>query len=382
MYRMVYRVGLFLGAAILALFIGARFVNVFDPYRLLTEQLIADVAADPQKTVRLNEYGTLADQLRGLLHTEQMALLAAELDKPIVSTLLDFASFRADVGIAVAGLETAVAQAAELDATLVNVRGADLLSRDLARLRFYDLDGGAEALADLYRQSTVISGSLADVSDGLVGTATAVSTVTNALELEKLQQSLAKVGNGANSLVSQSLRSWIGLPENLRFVQQKIDVDVAWLNDFEQRYEQAMVINDQWHFNTLRQLPPFVAENYQPLLLGVIGSLLLALSGWMGSREQHRPQRRQAAPRAVQPRPTLAFRWANGRIEHQPLPTVGELTIGNIVIRRARVRYYLERLDNAFPAFLNGQSICGARSLNDGDVLQIGELQTVFQLAA
>jgi hypothetical protein len=74
--------------------------------------------------------------------------------------------------------------------------------------------------------------------------------------------------------------------------------------------------------------------------------------------------------------------WPDGCRECQPLPQTGEVTIGNIVIRRARVRYYLERLDNAFPALLNGQSIYGARILNDGDVLQIGELQTTFEIAA
>lgn len=78
----------------------------------------------------------------------------------------------------------------------------------------------------------------------------------------------------------------------------------------------------------------------------------------------------------------LAFLWPDGRRDRQTLPPTGEVTIGNVIIRRARVRYYLERLDNAFPAQLNGQSIRGARTLNDGDVLQIGELQTVFQLAA
>ncbi|MCA9920091.1 MAG: hypothetical protein KC445_19170 [Anaerolineales bacterium] len=80
--------------------------------------------------------------------------------------------------------------------------------------------------------------------------------------------------------------------------------------------------------------------------------------------------------------PILALAWPDGVQDKQDLPKEGELTIGNIVIKRARVRYYLERIDNAFPALLNGQSIHGARTLNDGDVLQIGELQTVFQLVA
>ncbi|MCA9902154.1 MAG: hypothetical protein KC433_28435, partial [Anaerolineales bacterium] len=156
---------------------------------------------------------------------------------------------------------------------------------------------------------------------------------------------------------------------------------------FEQRYEQATIINERWHFDTLRLLPLFVAENSHSLYLGIVGGLLLALAGWLGSRERrpapqvHAPRRQVVAQQAPL-RPSLAFQWENGRTERQTLPTVGELTIGNIVIKRARVRYYLERLDNAFPAFLNGQPICGARILNDGDMLQIGELHTVFQLVA
>lgn len=129
-----------------------------------------------------------------------------------------------------------------------------------------------------------------------------------------------------------------------------------------------------------------MAQNYQPLLLGVIGSLLLALAGWTGSRERRQqPQMHQTAPHLPQlgpPSPSLALLWPDGRRDHQPVPQTGELTIGNVVIRRARVRYYLERLDNAFPTFLNGQSICGACILNDGDVLQIDELRAVFELAA
>lgn len=46
----------------------------------------------------------------------------------------------------------------------------------------------------------------------------------------------------------------------------------------------------------------------------------------------------------------LAFLWPDGRRDRQTLPPTGEVTIGNVIIRRARVRYYLERLDNAFPA--------------------------------
>ncbi|WP_420640590.1 FHA domain-containing protein [Candidatus Leptofilum sp.] len=385
MFRMVYRVGLFLGAVIMALFIGARTINVFDPYRVLTEELMSEVAAEPLRTVRLYDYSSLAAQLRGVLLTEQAAKLDDSLDNPVVATVLGLVSLSSKADAVVTGVETAVAQIAALDETLVAVQGAEALSRDLAQLRFYDMAHGDVALANLYAQSTAVSHSLTDVSEGLDQTATAVANVTNGLELPKLQQSLAKVSNGDGNLVSESLQSWIGLPDNLWAVQQKIMVDVAWLDDFEQQYERAKVVNDRWRFDTLRLLPPFVAGNYQPLLLGLIGSLLLALAGWAGSREQHaRPQPipRQTVPRPAQSLPSLAFQWADGRTDRQTLPRVGELTIGNIVIRRARVRYYLERLDNAFPAFLNGESISSARTLNDGDVLQIGELQTVFQLAA
>lgn len=80
--------------------------------------------------------------------------------------------------------------------------------------------------------------------------------------------------------------------------------------------------------------------------------------------------------------PRLALRWPDGVQDSHDLCQADELTIGNVVIRRAKVRYYLERIDNAFPAFLNGQSINKAHLLRDGDVLQVGELETTFQLVA
>lgn len=110
----------------------------------------------------------------------------------------------------------------------------------------------------------------------------------------------------------------------------------------------------------------------------------LKLAGILANRPLPHDFSQDNAAISPQPsaKPTLALAWPDGVQDQQDLPKEGELTIGNIVIRRARVRYYLERLDNAFPALLNGQTIDGARRLNDGDVLQIGELQTVFQLAA
>lgn len=385
MFRFAYRAGLLLGAAILALFMGAKLIHLFDPYRIVTEELVQQVADEPTRTVRLNEYGTLATQLRGMLYTEQAASLSDQLNNPIVSVLLDLASFRPDVGIMVNGLEVAVDQIAALDATLASVIDAGALSHNLAQLHFYDLDRGDQVLAELYRQSTAVSGSLSDVGKGIDEAATAVSTVTNSLELDKLPQALAKASNGEDSMLSQSLQSWVSLPDNLQFIQRKIEVDVAWLDNFERQYMQAKAFNDRWRFDTLRLLPRFVAGNYQPLLLGVIGSLLLALAGWIGSRERRpQPLSRRATPHLPQPvqlSPGLAFLWPDGRRDHQPLPPTGELTIGNVVIRRARVRYYLERLDDAFPTCLNGKSVCNARVLNNGDVLQIDELRAVFELA-
>lgn len=119
------------------------------------------------------------------------------------------------------GLETAVDQMAALDVTLAAVTHAEALSQNLAQLRAYDLAQGEQVLTELYWQSTAVSRSLSDVSEGLNGAATAVSTVTNVLEPDKLPQALAKTSNGQDSMLAQSLQSWIGLPDNLRFIQQK-----------------------------------------------------------------------------------------------------------------------------------------------------------------
>ncbi|WP_420629432.1 hypothetical protein [Candidatus Leptofilum sp.] len=407
MFRVAYRAGLLLGAVILALFIGARVINVFDPYRILTEQLIAEVAAEPQRTVQLNSYGSQAVYLRQTLKTEEAAAFANWLDQSQAVELLELVPAGTKVRLIVAGVDTAVHQIATFDDDLAEISEATSLSHGLAQLRVYDLDNGDAVLSDLYRQSQTVSGSLADVSDGLGDVAKAVSTVTELPALETIQQeawewqsfftnlasnglmpqAAATIANDAAELVGLvywGIESWQGVPANMLSIKQRIDLDVAWLDDFEQRYQQAKLVNDRWQFDTLRLVSSFVAENHQPLLLGLVGSLLLALAGWVGSRERAtlpQPVPRQTAPQPVRSRPSLAFHWADGRTDHQTLPSVGELTVGNIVIRRARVRYYLEQLDNAFPTLLNGQTINGARTLNDGDVLQIGELQTVFQLA-
>ena len=402
MFRMVNRIGLFLVMAILILFVGAKVINARDPYRALTEALVAEIAADPQRTTRLNTYGAEANALRQTLNTEQAAAIAAWLDATQAVPFLESVPGIGKVKVLAVGVDTAVHKIAAFDANLAAITSAATLSQRFAQLRSYDLEHGNVTLTDLYQQSQTVSHSLNDVSEGLGTVATAVEAVTEQPALETFQQEalewrshlniwlsedMANKASDLIDLVYWSIESWQGVPANMLDVKQRMDMDAAWLNHFEQRYEQATIINERWHFDTLRLLPLFVAENSHTLYLGIVGGLLLALAGWLGSRERrpapqvHAPRRQVVAQQAPL-RPSLAFQWENGRTERQTLPTVGELTIGNIVIKRARVRYYLERLDNAFPAFLNGQPICGARILNDGDMLQIGELHTVFQLVA
>lgn len=414
MFRWLYRVGLLLGAAILALFIGARLIHLSDPYRIVTEELVRQIAAEPQRTVRLNEYGTLAVDLRRTLHTEEAAVLAYWLDDTEAVTLAEIAPVGRSVKLVVGGVDTAVHKIAAFDSDLEIIAEAESLSRDLARLRFYDMDQGEAVLASLYGQSTAVSYSLAKVSEGVEDVATAVSAVTTLPGLEMIQQEIRQwrdsftnvasnggiFGQGADlanevaqlaNFVYLSIESWQGVPASMWATKQRLDGDVVWLDGFEQQYRTAKAFNDRWHFDTLRQLPRFVAAYYQPLLMGIIGSLLLAIGGWIGHFRSVVARQRQSLrafgsqtkpPVSPKPSPRLAFCWPDGRRECQPLPSIGELAIGNIVIRRARVRYYLERIDNAFPAFLNGQTIGQAHILNEGDVLQIGELQTIFQLAA
>lgn len=411
MFRMLYRIGLLLGAAILALFIGARLVHTFDPYRLVTEDLLRQLSAEPQRTVRLNQYGTLADQLRQMLHTADTAVVASWLDDTAAATLVDMPLVGRNVQVLVWGVDTAVHQIAAFDADLEAIEAAEVLSRDLARLQFYDVDRGDVVLADLALQSRRVSRSLDDVSEGVGEVATAVAAVTTLPALDAMQQEMVEwqeslrtfsanggfLGTGTSladtaaqliAATTRSLAAWQGVPANMWAVKQQIDGDLAWLDGLTQQVEAAKVVNDRWQFDTLRLLPRFVATYHQVLLMGVVGSLLLALLGWVMDGRGTAVSRRQLAhlPQAPTPQPKLAprlaFCWPDGRRECQELPVVGELTIGNIAIRRARVRYYLERIDNAFPARLNGRTVGHAHLLNDGDVLQIGELQTIFQLAA
>ena len=411
MFRMLYRVGLLLGAAILALFIGARLIHHFDPYRLVTENLLSQIAAEPQRTVRLHEYGTLADQLLQMLHTEDAAVVASWLDNTAAATLVDMPLVGRNVQMLVWGVDTAVHQIAAFDEDLEAIEAAEALSHNLAGLHYYDMNRGDVVLADLALQSRRVSRSLDDVSEGLGEVATAVAAVTTLPALDAIQQEMVEwqeslhsfsanggfLGTGASqadtaaqliAITSRSLDAWQGVPVNMMAVKQQVDGDMAWLDGFTQQVEAAKVVNDRWQFDTLRLLPRFVAEFHRSLLMGVIGSLLLALVGWIvdvrRTAVSHRQRARTARTDAPQPKlsPRLAFCWPDGRRECQELPAVGELTIGNIAIRRARVCYYLERIDNAFPARLNGRTVGHAHILNDGDVLQIGELQTIFQLAA
>lgn len=397
MFRMLYRMGVILGAAILSLFIGAQLVYQLDPYHKVTEDLLRQLAAEPQHTARLNRYGTLALGLRQTLHTEEAALLASWLDDTSAADLAELVP-RQDVQLLVWGVDTAVHQIAAFDEDLAALEAAEALSRELARLQYYDVAQGDVVLADLSGQSQRVLRSLDDVSDGLGDVATAVATVTTMPALDTMQQtlvdwqdllrgplgkgiSLADTGIQMLDVINRSIDAWQGIPTNMRAVQQTVAADVAWLDSFVQQVQAAKVVNDRWQFDTLRLLPRFVAEFHRVLLMGVIGSLLLALLGWIGDgRETVVPisQSSQQAERG----PCLAFLYPDGRREYQALPSIGELTIGNIIIRRARVRYYLERIDNAFPAWLNGRTVGQAHILNDGDVLQIGELQTIFQLAA
>lgn len=408
MFRMLYRVGLLLGAAILALFIGARLIHHFDPYRSVTEDLLRQIAAEPQRTVRLNQYGTLADQLRQMLHTEEAAAAANWFDDTRAVTLVEMPLVGRKVQLLVWGVDTAVHQIAAFDEDLEAIEAAEALSRDLARLQFYDVDRGDGVLADLAGQSRRVSRSLDDVSDGLGEVATAVAAVTTMPALDTMQQEMADwqkslhtvsakgglFGVGVDladssaqliGVINSSIEAWQGVPASMQTVKQQLDADVAWLDNVQQQYLAAKVVNDRWQFDTLRLLPRFVAEFHRVLLIGVVGSLLLALLGWIvdvrgtAAASMRLSQTPTSRPQQL---PRLAFCWPDGRRECQELPAMGELTIGNIVIRRARVRYYLERIDNGFPAWLNGRTVGRAHLLNDGDVLQIGELQTIFQLTA
>lgn len=417
MFRLLNRVGLFLGFSMLALLIGARLIHRADPYRAVTENLIQQVAAEPQRTNRLNTYGTIAVQVRHTFHTENAAAWASWLDDVNATALIDWIPFRTNVKLVASGVNTAVHKMATFDDDLETIAEAGPLSQDLVQLRFYDLDRGDMILADLYRKSTAVSHSLSDMSEGLGDVTEAVTAVTTFPIVDSIQQELLDARNTATSIAAGdggvlswvipqgaatefaqfadfiylSIENWKGLPANMEATKQQIDSDVVWLDSFEQDYRAARVINGRWHFDTLRHLTRFETDFRQPLLLGVIGNLLLAFAGWIGIQKPvPGPKMRPIQPTVstvpqlvpTRPSPRLVFRWPNGRQEYQTLPQAGEVTIGNIVIRRARVRYYLESIDNAFSAHLNGNSICGARILNDGDVLQIGELQTIFQLAA
>lgn len=283
MFRILYRMTLLLGGVILALFIAANLINLFDPYRVVTDKLVDQMTAEPQRITRLNAYGSLASQIRQNLHTEEAVALTVWLDKWQVVEIIKRLPLDGPVDLLADGVNMAVRTIATLDTKLVSIWEAESLSRNLGQLYFYDLDNGDRMLAALYEQSKVVSTNLEDVSAGLNDVATAVSTVTTMPGIEKLQQSVGKVARPETEFIYQSIESWQGVPANMWSVKQQIDSDVAWLNSFEQDYETAKAFNDRWQFDTLRVIPRFTAEFYRPLLWGVIGNLLLAIVFWRRS---------------------------------------------------------------------------------------------------
>lgn len=96
-------------------------------------------------------------------------------------------------------------------------------------------------------------------------------------------------------------------------------------------------------------------------------------------------------------RASVVCTWDDGRRERLLLPRDGKFTIGSspaddvrtdpdrserfqVMIRRARVRYYLEVLDVSKPTKVNGQTATGARSLTKADVVRVGDVRLVFSV--
>lgn len=105
------------------------------------------------------------------------------------------------------------------------------------------------------------------------------------------------------------------------------------------------------------------------------------------------------SPTAQEQQAVLICNWLDGRHKTVILPRDGKITIGcdalddllvdsknatasQIMIRRARMQYYFQVLDNRLPTKLNGQVVQGSRIMNDRDSIQVGDLTAVFLNAA
>ena len=95
----------------------------------------------------------------------------------------------------------------------------------------------------------------------------------------------------------------------------------------------------------------------------------------------------------VEETPTLSFvcHFSDGRREFVDLPKNNKVTIGShamvdihtqpdesvdfqVTIKKARNIYYLDVLDPTFPTRLNSQIITQSRKLNDGDIIEVGDV--------
>jgi len=239
----------------------------------------------------------------------------------------------------------------------------------------------------------------------------------------------------------RGIEAWSEMPNILDSIQEKIDADVKTLNSIRSWYKFAEIVDTALDYLYIRSMAEWINSRLGVLLEilticiavsvgGLAGSFCIEQVRWRRltrpkivvvdrgskskiSRQSDKPRTRRPSKkiqRTQQEQPTavnvlnithegeqisIMCNWANGRRETLQLPHTGKVTVGSsptdevqtnkstsaksqVLIKRGRTRYYLEVLDNTFPTILNGQLIVDARSVKNGDVLQVGDVIAVF----
>ncbi len=254
------------------------------------------------------------------------------------------------------------------------------------------------------------------------------------LELLLLQVFLKELADG----IYNGINAWVDMPEMMNEIRNEINNDMETLRSIRNWYRAAEILDFLFDFIYLRSLANWVIARTGMLLALLAIFITMAVGGWTGSflvqqakrRDLTRPRKlivddkrqKRRIPKQTKPsRPhkdveqsppttvniynigksesqqSILCNWANGKRVTFQLPKHGKITVGSnssdeiqtsrknssqsqVIIKHGKYRYFIEVTSVAYPTILNGDKIVKARSVKNGDVLQVGDVSIVFLL--
>lgn len=328
-----------------------------------------------------------------------------------------------------------------LDDALEKITVSLIAQPDFQTLRNPDIYLGKEGLSTAYGNTKDISDGLNTVSQKIERISSYISEITDLDQMSSLLTLLDKYRIQTPSQASlpndlyDGIQAWKALPQTLDTINNQINADVNTLNRVRNWYYVAYYGDKALNYFYLRNLLQWIVD--RRLMILAIISILIAVSigsfiGMVGLNEiqwrarkrpkyivQNNPQSPPPTPRRTQPKapvervqnapttvnviniqndlegPSIICAWSDGRTRKMALPMEGKITVGcglsdelktdrklsspsQVMIKKGRTRFFVEILANTFPTALNGSPIASARSLKNGDVIQVGDSSIVF----